>query len=74
MNDLMTFNFQEKEIRTVRRDGEPWFVAKDICNYLEISNSRDAISNISDDWKASVGITDTSLSIGRNKEQQAAYD
>ena len=62
MNDLTIFNYQDKEIRTILKDGEPWFVAKDVCDYLEISNSRDAISNISDNWKASVGISDTSLS------------
>lgn len=62
MNDLITFYFQEKEIRTVLKNSEPWFVAKDVCDYLEISNSRDAISNINDDWKDDVGITDT---IGR---------
>ena len=30
------FHFQNKQIRTVQIDGEPWFVAKDVCEVLGI--------------------------------------
>jgi prophage antirepressor-like protein len=30
------FNFQSKQVRTVPVDGEPWFVAKDVCEVLGI--------------------------------------
>ena len=30
------FHYQNKQVRTVRIDGEPWFVAKDICEILGI--------------------------------------
>jgi len=39
-------------------DGEPWFVANDVCKVLGISNSRDALNRLDDDEKADVGITD----------------
>lgn len=39
MNEMTVFqNEQFGEIRTVERDGEPWFVAADVCRALEIGN------------------------------------
>lgn len=32
------FNFEGNEVRTVLVDGEPWFVAKDVCAVLGLSN------------------------------------
>lgn len=38
MNQIQAFNFNSNEIRVVKDDhGEPWFVAKDICDVLEIT-------------------------------------
>ena len=45
-NDLMKFDFRGKRVRTVVIEGEPWFVAKDVCEILELSNSREAVSNL----------------------------
>jgi len=39
------------EIRTVIKDDEIWFVANDVCRYLELSNPRKAIANLDDDEK-----------------------
>ena len=42
---LTVFKFEgTREVRTVLREGEPWFVAKDVCDILDISQYRDAIS------------------------------
>ena len=38
MNDLQIFTYQQSTVRTVERDGEPWFVLKDVCDVLGISN------------------------------------
>lgn len=38
MSNIRVFNFEESNIRTVTRDGEPWFVAKDVCDVLAITN------------------------------------
>lgn len=46
------------EIRTLLIDGEPWFVAADVCKALLIVNSRDALTRIDDDEKGVVS-TDT---------------
>lgn len=43
-NEEMGVNIRSKVI-----DNEPWFVAKDVCNALDITNSRDAIKKMLDD-------------------------
>ena len=62
MSNIIPFSYNSKQVRTIIKDGEPWFVAKDVCGILEISNGRDAISRLDTDEKDAVGITDT---IGR---------
>ena len=59
MNDLTIFNYGESPIRTMQQNGEIWWVLADVCEVLEISNSRDAASRLDDDEKDGVGITDT---------------
>lgn len=59
MNELMIFNNPEfGDIRTMERDGTPWFVAVDVCRALEITNSRDAVARLDDDEKNTVVLTD----------------
>ncbi|WAT81754.1 BRO family protein [Bacillus safensis] len=59
MNQLQQiFNYQDQEIRTILKDGQPWFVAKDLCEVLEIKNNRDALSRLDEDEKGVV-LTDT---------------
>ncbi len=60
MNLTIFKSEQFGEIRTVLIDDEPWFIAKDVCDVLDIANSRDAVSTLDDDEKADVVITDTS--------------
>lgn len=51
-NNLQIFkNDQFGEIRTTMKDGEPWFVAVDVCRALEHSNSRMALERLDDDEK-----------------------
>jgi len=65
MNELQIFNYSDKQVRTITKEGEPWFVAKDVCDVLEISNGRDAVSRLDIDEKDAVGITDA---IGRDQQ------
>lgn len=59
MADLKTFEKAEfGSVRVVIRESEPWFVAKDVCDCLELGNSRDAVSGLDDDEKG-VAIIDT---------------
>ena len=36
--DLQTFNYEGNQVRTVQRDGETWWVLKDVCAVLGLSN------------------------------------
>lgn len=58
-NQMQTFNNEQfGDVRTLLVDGEPWFVAADVCKALEIENSRDAVGRLDDDEKNTVVLTD----------------
>ena len=40
------------EIRVVEKDGEPWFVAVDVCDILDLSNPTIAVSRLDNDERA----------------------
>ncbi|MEK4453434.1 BRO-N domain-containing protein [Paenibacillus sp. FSL L8-0506] len=48
------FSYGDRNVRTVVINNEPWFVAKDVCDILEISKYRDAVSRLDDDEVGSV--------------------
>lgn len=59
MNELTVFqNEQFGQVRTIVKDGEPWFIAADVCRALEVKNARDAVARLDDDEKGVV-LTDT---------------
>lgn len=45
-------------VRTVTINGEPWFVASDVCKALEINNVSMAISRLDDDEKNTISLTE----------------
>ena len=51
MYDLIPFRFPDgdQEIRTMRIDGEPWFVGADVAGALGYANTRDALTRHVDD-------------------------
>lgn len=51
MNDLQVFHYCGNTVRTVERNGEPWFVLKDVCAVLGIGNSRMVSDRLDDDEK-----------------------
>ena len=40
---LQVFSFQDKQVRVVMENGEPWWVAADVCGVLEFGNPRQAL-------------------------------
>ena len=50
--EVFNFNQNRTPIRVQVINNEPWFVSKDVCDILEISNNRDAVSRLDDDEKA----------------------
>ena len=55
MNELQVFTSKEcGEIRVLKRNGEAWFVAVDVCKALDINNARQAVTRLDDDEKCTV--------------------
>ena len=48
-NSLQLFQNTDWKVRVVMRDGEPWFVAKDVCECLDLGNPSQAIARLEDD-------------------------
>jgi prophage antirepressor-like protein len=61
--DPALFDFNGHRVRTDRDEqGNPWFIAVDICNALGIKNSRQSLSRLDDDEK---GVTNADTLGGR---------
>lgn len=58
MNEMQTFVYSGAEVRTVRKDGAPWFVLKDVCGVLGVGNVSDVYARLDTDEKG-VGQIDT---------------
>ena len=59
MNELTVFQNEDLgSVRTINRNGEPWFVANDVCRVLEMGNPRQAIGRLDADER-DVHIMDT---------------
>lgn len=52
MNELRIFNYNGSEVRTVEQDGEPWFVLKDVCDVLALSNPSVVAARLEEDERA----------------------
>ena len=53
-----SFVFNSTQIRTAIIDGEPWFVAKDVCDVLEIQNVTQALETLDGDEKMTLSKTE----------------
>src|SRR5215204_807454 len=51
MNKITRFEYHHRRFRTVEKDGEVWFVAKDVCDILDINNVSQAVSRLDTDEK-----------------------
>lgn len=51
MQGLQLFEYTRRQVRVSMINDEPWFIAKDVCDILELGNSRQALSRLDDDEK-----------------------
>ena len=65
-NALQVFQYKEQVVRTIERDGEVWFVAKDVCDALELGNITEALRSLDDDEKGLFRITEGTSPSGGN--------
>jgi prophage antirepressor-like protein len=61
MNELQVFNFENKEVRTIVENGEPWFVAKDVALALRYERfDSHLVDKVPEEWKGTKPIRTTS--------------
>lgn len=58
MTTVQNFAYNDHPVRTILVDGEPAFIALDVCSVLGIVNVGDALSSLDEDEKGSIAITD----------------
>lgn len=54
--NIKIFDYHGQEVRTVEMNGQPWFVAADVCRILEISNPTVAMDRLDADEKAKLNL------------------
>ncbi|WP_442774281.1 BRO family protein [Lactococcus hircilactis] len=57
MNELQNFNFNSLPVRTVLVDNDPWFVAKDVADILEYSETAQMTRRLDKEDSMSVKLT-----------------
>lgn len=65
MNEMQVFNYKSFQVRTVEINSEPWFVLKDVCAVLGISNHKMTAQRLDVDEVSQTYLTD---SLGRKQE------
>ena len=65
MNGIQIFNYNSIEVRTIQKDGEPWFVLRDVCNVLGLGTPARVAERLDPDEVSQTHITD---SMGRQQE------
>lgn len=51
MNEIQTFHYLSNEVRTIKQDGEPWFVLKDVCQILGLGTPAKVAERLDPDEK-----------------------
>lgn len=65
-NVIQRFDFKGSALRTLTDEaGEPWFVAKDVCDILELHNVTEALRPLDDDEKSNFRNSEVAQNGGR---------
>lgn len=65
MNGLQVFSYEGKEVRTVRRGSESWWVLRDVCDVLDLTTPARVAERLEEDEVSQTHLID---SIGRRQE------
>lgn len=53
---IIPFKFEACEVRTLLIDGQPWFVAADVCRVLDVTNTSQALQALDEDERSMFNI------------------
>ena len=65
INDLKIFDYNGNNVRTIQKNNETWFILKDVCDVLDLSNPTWVANRLDED---ELSLTKVMDSIGRNQE------
>ncbi len=66
MSEITPFQFGTHPVRVVTIDGEPWWVAADVCSVLGIIDVRDAVNRLYSDDRVQTPVVDSAGRINPN--------
>lgn len=52
MNELQVFKYSDKQVRTLLKDNQPWWVLKDVCDILGLTNPSVVADRLDDDERS----------------------
>lgn len=61
--EITFFDYKNIKVRTVIIDGEIWFVAKDVCDILKLTNPTESLKKLSNKMKMTLEWKESILSI-----------
>ncbi|WP_298481609.1 phage antirepressor KilAC domain-containing protein [uncultured Ruminococcus sp.] len=64
MNEVKLWQYESHDVRTIEKDGEPWWVLSDVCKVLEIARGTKIAERLDEDEVRQTSIID---SLGRNQ-------
>lgn len=64
MNEITMWNYGSSKVRTIQQNGEPWFVLKDVCSVLGLTNKH-LTDRLDEDEVNQIHLTD---SLGREQK------
>jgi hypothetical protein len=56
MSNIIPFTYEDQPIRIIMQNGEPWWVAADVCGILDIQNVSQAVESLEEDEKNTLSI------------------
>lgn len=69
-HSIIPFSFESHSIRAINYNGEPWFIAQDVCAVLGIKNATQATERLDEDERSmfNIGLNQRSMFDNRVKE------
>ena len=59
MKEIQVFDYENNHIRTITKDGEPWFVLRDVCEVLELTTPSRVAERLDKDEVSQAHIIDS---------------